>query len=129
MNIIELFEKHKENGNWQEALKVVQLIIEKAPHISTSWFNKGVCLDELGNHNEAAEAFIKAQELDIEDWGIHFRILRSAFLAQNADLFFGFADYSISLNIEILKAIEDEELFRPILQTNNFKALKEKFNS
>ena len=127
MNLIQQYEQHSESGNWEAGLNVINQIIEQSPEVSTSWFNKGVCLDELERHNEAAEAFIKAQEIELEDWGIHYRILRSAFLAQNAELFFGFAEYSIGLNIDILNTIEKEDLFKPILSTTYLTELKAKF--
>src|SRR3954469_19292904 len=81
MNIIQQYEALVAEHNYCDALPLIQDIVARAPHVATSHFNLGVCLDELGRHSEAAEAFIKAQEIDIEDWGIHYRIIRSLFLA------------------------------------------------
>jgi Flp pilus assembly protein TadD len=90
MNIIEEYNVFADSGNWEGAVRVAHNIIERNPKIDTSWFNYGVCLDELGDHAEAAQAFIKAHELKIQDYGIHFRILRSLYLAGDYSQFIEF---------------------------------------
>ena len=127
MNILQRYESLAEEKRWEEALPVIREIIDANPAIYTSWFNCGVCLDELGRHSEAAEAFIKAQELKIDDWGIHYRILRSFFLADDTDQFFEFADYSCGLSIEMIEVLINATDFRSLHQRPEFEALKMKY--
>lgn len=93
MNIIEQYESLSEAGRWEEAVPVIREIIEQAPNIDTSWFNYGVCLDQLKRHNEAADAFIRAHELNVTDSGIHYRAFRSMFLAEDFPQLREFVDY------------------------------------
>lgn len=102
-------------------------ILQRAPKVDTSWFNYGVCLDELGRYGEAAEAFIKAQEFNIKDWGIHYRILRSFRLANDLDQFWEYADYSCGLNSDLLQAIRSCDEFRELVVTTEFRHLEEKY--
>ena len=120
MNLIEQYEALAKQRKWKEALPVIKKIVEQSPEIGTSWFNYGVCLDELGEHSEAAEAFIKAQESNIEDWSIHYRIFRSLRLAEDFELFLEFADYSCSLNDEMIYSLAEENLFKDLFQRKEF---------
>ena len=126
-NILQRYEALADEKRWDEALPVIRAIIDANPAIDTSWFNCGVCLDELGRHAEAAEAFIKAQELNIQDWGIHYRILRSFFLADDIDQFFEFADYSCGLSFEMIAVLIDTPDFSSLHDRPEFDALKEKY--
>jgi tetratricopeptide (TPR) repeat protein len=127
MNIIEHYQALAAQQRWSEALTVIEEIIAAAPEIDTSWFNKGVCLDELERYNEAAEAFIQAQQRNKTDYGIHYRIVRSAFLADNFGLLFEFLDYSCSLDPDVLQLIIDDPEFEGITERKEFSALIEKY--
>ncbi len=127
MNLIERYEALVAQRDWEKALHVIQEVIERSPEIDTSWFNYGVCLDELGRHSEAAEAFIKAQEKNIEDWGIHYRIFRSLRLAGDLEVFLEFADYSCSMNKEMIHTLLEDEDFGVLFERDDFQALKEKW--
>ena len=121
------YESLAEDSRWLEALPVIRKIIDRHSGVDTSWFNYGVCLDELKRHDEAAEAFIKAQELNIEDWGIHYRILRSFCLANDFSQFTEFADYSCGLNSEMLQAIMGESDFSSFVEREEFKVIRLKY--
>jgi len=127
MNILQRYEALADEKRWDEALPVIREIVDTNPAIDTSWFNLGVCLDELGRHGEAAEAFIKAQELNVEDWEIHYRILRSFFLADDIDQFFEFADYSCGINSEMIGALSDDPDFSRLRERPEFEALRQKY--
>jgi tetratricopeptide (TPR) repeat protein len=129
MNIIEKYEYLVEEKKWDEALPVIREIIERDSGISTSWFNYGVCLDELGRYKEASEAFIKAQSIDIEDWGIHYRIFRSLYLAEDYDAFLEFALYSCGLNPEIIITLHDDEQFGTLFEKPEFVKLKKMYET
>jgi tetratricopeptide (TPR) repeat protein len=102
MNLIEKYQSLTGEGKWADALAVIDEIIAAAPGVSTSWFNRGVCLDALGRHNDAAESFIKAQETNIKDFGIHYRIIRSFTLAGNFEVLYEFIDYSCGISDRVL---------------------------
>ncbi len=127
MNLIESYQSFADQKKWSEALGVIDEIIQVAPEIDTSWFNKGVCLDELGRHNEAAEAFIKAQEKNIKDIGIHYRIIRSSLLAKNFRLLFEFIDYSCGIEPEVLNLIVAESDFQEIVKRPEFLEIQKKY--
>jgi tetratricopeptide (TPR) repeat protein len=129
MNLIERYQLLSDQKNWSEALVVIDEIIAASPDIDTSWFNRGVCLDELGRHNDAAESFIKAQEKNIRDFGIHYRVIRSLFLAQNYELLFEFIDYSCGIEAEILNLIIKDSFFNKITERPEFQVIKEKYQN
>ncbi len=83
--------------------------------------------DEIGRHSEAAEAFIKAQELNILDWGIHYRIFRSFYLAGDLEQFLGFADYSCGLEPEMIHVLCEDQDFMGLFNREDFKRLKYKY--
>ena len=127
MNIIEQYESLVGEGRWEEAIPVIRMIIERNPGIDTSWFNYGPCLDELGRHSEAAEAFVTAQEFNRTDWGIHYRIFRSFFLAGDFDQFLEFVYYSCDLNSEVIKSLCKGKDFKKLFAREDFKQLKAKY--
>jgi len=127
MNIIEQYEILVSQNEWEEAIPVIQEIIKRNPEIDTSWFNYGVCLDELGKHSDAADAFIKAHELNITDYGIHYRILRSLRLAKDDSQLYQFIDYLCQNFKDEIKTIFDSEEFYQIQDRNEFIELKSKY--
>lgn len=127
MDIIEKYEELTNAGLWNEALPIIKEIIERAPKIYTSWFNLGVCFDELGKYAEAAEAFIKAQALNVEDWGIHYRIMRSLFLAGDLAQLHEFADYSCGLSDQVIHLMCEDEMFGPLFERLEFQQLRAKY--
>lgn len=127
MSILEKYHELADASRWEEAFPVIKEIVERAPQIETSWFNLGVCLDELGRHPEAAEAFIKAQELNVEDWGIHYRIMRSLFLAGDFDQLHEFADYSCGMNDRVIHLMCEDENFGRLFDRLEFQQLRDKY--
>ena len=127
MNLLDEYRKLAKKKRWKEAIPVIKKIIERNPKIDTSWFNYGVCLDEIGRHSEAAEAFIKAQELNILDWGIHYRIFRSFFLAGDIEQFLEFAEYSCDIEPEMIHVLYEDEDFKELFNRDDFKKLKDKY--
>ena len=53
-----------ENGNIQEASECYDKAIEADPRYAASYFNKGVLLDKLQEHEEALTALEKAISVD-----------------------------------------------------------------
>ncbi len=127
MNIIEQYDHLSTEGKWIEALPVIKEIIERSPEIDTSWFNYGVCLDELGKHKEASEAFIKAHELNIQDYGTHYRIIRSLSLAEDYSTLYEFIDYICQTFKDEQKIIFESSEYQNLIHREEFKQLKHKY--
>lgn len=123
MNPIQQFDALVDAEKWEKALTLIETIIGMNPSVATSWFNKGVCLDGLHRYTEAAESFIKAQEIELYDVGIHYRIYRSLMLAQKFTLFCEFADYSIGLIPEIAITLKSDPEFDSFLNRNEMVAI------
>ncbi|MBN2713788.1 MAG: tetratricopeptide repeat protein [Planctomycetes bacterium] len=128
MDIIEKYESLAAAGKWQDALPVIEEIININPDIDTSWFNYGVCLDELGRHGSAAEAFIKAHEFKPSDSGIHYRIFRSFFLANDLDQTFEFCNYLCESFKDIRETLFGSEEFRELTKYELFRKLEAKYS-
>lgn len=127
MNIIERYESLVDNEKWEEALPVIKEIVDRDPSIDTSWFNYGVCLDEIGRHSEAAESFIKALELNIQDYGIHYRVFRSFFLANDLDQLYEFVVYLCDTFPEIRATLFGSDEYKELIQYKPFRELQEKY--
>lgn len=127
MNIIEQYESLAAQKKWDEAISVIQEIIKRNPEIDTSWFNYGVCLDELGRYGDSADAFIKAHELNITDYGIHYRILRSLLHAKDYSQLHQFMDYLCQTFKDGIQTIFDSEEFDQVKDRKEFLDLKSKY--
>jgi tetratricopeptide (TPR) repeat protein len=126
MNVIERFNALAADHRWAEALPVIEEIIARSPSIDTSWFNYGVCLDGLGRHSEAAEAFIKAQEFNPLDSGIHYRIFRSFYLAGDYKQFLEFASYACEISDQTIHLLLQDEDFKKLFERDEFREFKRK---
>jgi tetratricopeptide (TPR) repeat protein len=126
-NIIEQYQTLSDAGRWNEALSTIQDIIDRAPYISTSWFNYGVCLDELGRYREAADAFEKAYELDSEDFGAQYRMFRSLHLAQDYVRFEQMLRRECNRYPDIIEPFLNDPDFGPLFARSPLKELKAEF--
>jgi tetratricopeptide (TPR) repeat protein len=124
MDIIRKYEGLVRLKRWTDALPVIEEIVQRAPQIATSWFNHGVCLDEVGRHGEAAEKFLRAYELDPTDYGAQYRVFRSLFLARQYDRFLAFAKSECKANPEVLDALLNNEQFSILFERPEFREFK-----
>jgi len=124
MNLIEEYESLADAGKWKDALPIIKKIVETNSAIDTSWFNYGVCLDALGQHSEAADAFIKAHELNTSDYGIHYRVFRSLFQANDLDRSYEFCIYLCETFAEARQTLFDSDEYQELLKYKPFKELK-----
>ena len=127
MNLIDQYQSLVNDQKWNEAIPVIKEIIDRNPRIDTSWFNYGVCLDEIGKHSKAAEAFIKAHELNISNYGIHYRIIRSLMLAKDYSQLYEFIDYLCQTFKEEIETIFESEEFSILKDRKEFLELKIKY--
>jgi len=127
MNIIEEYAALTDTGQWEAALPVIQKIVGRAPHIATSWFNWGVCLDQVGRHSEAADRFLKAYELAPDDYGAQYRAFRSLFFARDYAKFLEFAKRECDANPEIIEHLLADEHFSTLFSRPEFQELKDRY--
>lgn len=125
MNIIEQYQMLASQERWPDALPLIEEIVARAPHIPTSWFNWGVCLDGLGRHAEAATKFREAYALDPSDFGAQFRAFRSFALANDFDQFLAFAREEFADFPEVLRLLTSDPTFACFTARPEFKALSE----
>ena len=59
MHIIDEYESLIAQEKWDDALPIIEKIVDQDLSASTSWFNYGVCLTELNRHKEAAAYFLE----------------------------------------------------------------------
>ena len=127
MNIISKYETLVDEERWEEALIVIKEIVKRGPSIPTSWFNWGVCLSALDRESEAAEKFLKAYELDPEDFGAQYRAFRSLYFAGDYEGFFRLAERELEKMPEIIEGLTEDEDFSVLFERPEFRKLREKY--
>jgi tetratricopeptide (TPR) repeat protein len=61
-------------GERQQSVERYLQVVELNPLHSDAWNNLGLCLDELGNSEEAAGAFRRALAADPDNWRAHYNL-------------------------------------------------------
>ncbi len=123
MNIIEEYQSLTSKGDWEGALPVIEAIVNRAPAIPTSWFNWGVCLDELKMHSEAATKFRKVYSLDPTDYGAQYRVFRSLALAKEFGHFMEFLNNELPGMPEIGKLLVSDPTFSDFAARPEFRTV------
>ena len=129
MNLIEKYQSLSEAHRWEDALVVVREIIERAPHINTSWFNLGVCLDELERYVEAGDAFHRAYELDPEDYGAQYRMFLSFHQGEAHDRFLELLRHECDRDAGMIDHFLEDEDFGPLFERPEFRALASRYSA
>jgi tetratricopeptide (TPR) repeat protein len=124
MNVIEQYHSLVDQERWMEALPIIQQIVQRGPHISTSWFNYGVCLSALGRESEAADKFLKAYELNPTDFGAQYRAFRSLFQARDYRRFLEFARRECEADPGMIEHLLKDEQFSTLFARPDFQQLK-----
>jgi tetratricopeptide (TPR) repeat protein len=96
---------------WAEAFPLIEEVVALQPKLETSWFNRGVCLDGLSRHKEAAQSFRRAYALKPSDYGAQYRVFRSLALAEDYEGFAGFLEEEGQKMPEIFELLREEPLF------------------
>ncbi len=113
--------KFAKEGRWAEAFPLIEEIVALQPKIATSWFNRGVCLDGLSRHKEAAQSFRRAYELKPDDYGAQYRAFRSLALAEDYEGFAAFLEEEGKKMPEIFDLLRDEQIFSKALAAKPVK--------
>jgi tetratricopeptide (TPR) repeat protein len=127
MNIIDQYMTLVESERWTEGLPLIEEIISRGPHISTSWFNYGVCLSALARHGEAADKFLKAYELDPENYGAQYRAFRCLYEARDYERFLQLARRECEAMPEQIKNLVEDEHFGTLFTRPEFQNLLRDF--
>ena len=118
-----------DEGRFVEARPLIEEIVAIAPHIPTSWFNLGICLAELANHRQAAEAFLKAYDLDPEDGGALLRAcLALAHANDSAGLLRVFRT-ECERDPDMIELFVEEEAFARFFATPPFQQLRRQYTT
>lgn len=108
---------------WEEALSLIECIVAQAPQVSTSWHNYGVCLDCLGRHAEAANAFQRAYAIRGDD-GSLYRTFRSLALARDEEAFFAMLDEQSRKTSGLFELIDQDDVFDVMRESYFYDELK-----
>lgn len=117
-----------DEGKLLEALEVIDGIITLNPNISTSHFNHGICLSELGRYDDSATAFLKAYELDEANGGALYRACIALALANNKDKLYEVFKTELEWNPSMINNFIKEEAFNNFFLENEFQKLKEQYS-
>jgi tetratricopeptide (TPR) repeat protein len=127
-NIVERFLRLMDEGNYSKALPIIKEIISRSPNISTSHFNYGVCLEGLEQHNDAAEAFLKAYELDNEDGGALYRTCISLAKANNKARLYEVFERELEYNPLMINNFLEEEMLSKFFVDERFIKLRDRYS-
>ena len=121
------YERLVDAERWDEALPIIEEIVQRSPNIPTSWFNWGVCLSTLGRESEAAEKFLKAYELAPDDYGAQYRAFRSLFFAQDYAAFLEFATQECDAHPEMIEHLLADDDFSTLFARPEFQELRDRY--
>jgi len=133
MDIFERYHALTDENKWEEALPIIQEIIDMNPEITTSWFNYGVCLQALKKYDMAAGAFQQAyfrtdfsggdeNEINLGD-AAQFRMCYNLLQAGMHNELFGIFKHMIEQDPENLDVILSIDDFKPLFEEKPFSDL------
>jgi tetratricopeptide (TPR) repeat protein len=128
-DILTRYARLADKGRFDEALPVIREIVARSPQTSTSWFNLGTCLSELGSHEEAAAAFLRAYELAPEDGGALYRGCLALAEADNPGELYRVAERECELDPELIHNFIEDPHLQPFFQRPEFAALRERYEN
>lgn len=126
MDITERYLALVDQERWGEALPLIEEIVDRAPHIATSWFNYGVCLEALDRFADAATAFENAYSREEENFRAQYRVFRSLALARDEDRFLRFLDAESQKIEGMFDQIEEDDTFAEFIASPAYATLKKR---
>ena len=129
MNIIEEYLSLADERRFVEGLPLIEEIVRRNPNISTSQFNYGVCLAELGRHRDAARAFLRAYALDPDDGGALYRGCLALAEAGDASGLLAVFRRECARDPGMIHNFLDEERFAEYWQMPGFYALRDEYDA
>lgn len=126
MNFLEEYLELTKTEQWDKALPLIEYIISLKPEFDTSWFNYGVCLEALNRNDAAVQAFIRAYQLNNENYRAQYRIFRNLAISKNEDGFAKFLLEEVNNYFEVELLFEDD-IFSKIVLTPQVKTIIENY--
>jgi len=120
MNKLDQFLKLAEEHRWEEALPIIQEVVKADMDIPTSWFNWGVCLQELKRFADAVTAFKTCYNIDPTDYNCQYRIFLNLALAEDKEGFFSFLEAEYKEHPEIIQLISEAPEFTDLVLDARF---------
>ncbi|MBN2703882.1 MAG: tetratricopeptide repeat protein [Pontiellaceae bacterium] len=108
---------------WKNALPKLLEALKQPDAGVNDWINFGICKEALGDHLQAARAFIKAHELDPDKFSTFAYILRNLYLARDFDLLVDYLTYCKHFSPKFTAAFSKEPFFAELFAHEPFKTL------
>lgn len=128
LDLLDAFTKYMNEGKSEKALPVIEDIIQIDPTIKTSYFNYGACLNSLLRYDDAANAYLKAYELDDFDGGALYRACLSLELANNSEMLYHVFATELEKNPYMINNFVEEEKFERFFEQDKFIKLKKSYS-
>ena len=127
MNIIEQYLSLASQKKFVEGLPLIEEIVRRNPMMATSLFNYGICLAELGRHQDAARAFLCAYSLNPVDGKALYRACLALAAAADAQGLLALFRQECARDPEIIQDFLDEKKFARFWNLPGFKSLKDEY--
>lgn len=129
MSIIDRYLELADQKRFGEGLPIIEEIVRRNPNMATSQFNYGICLAELGRHQDAAYAFLRAYDLDPDDGGALYRGCLALAAADDAAGLLQVFRQECAWNPEMIQNFVDEERFSRFWEIPGFKSLRDEYGN
>ena len=127
MNIVDQYLLLADQHRFAEGLPLIEEIVRRSPDMVTSQFNYGICLAELGRHQDAARAFLRAYELDPYHGGALYRGCLALAAADDAPALLAVFRKECTWNPEMIENFMREEKFARFWSIPGFKSLRDEY--
>jgi tetratricopeptide (TPR) repeat protein len=127
MNIIEHYLSLAGQKRFIEGLPLIEEIVRRNPMTATSQFNYGICLAELGRHQDAAQAFLCAYSLNPVDGKALYRACLALAAAADAPGLLALFRKECARDPEMIHDFLEEKNFARFWDLPSFKSLKNEY--
>ena len=125
MSIIEQYHTLAGQRRFTEGLLLIEQVVQANPELAKSQFTYGMCLAELGRHQDAAQAFLQAYKLDPDnDIALHRGCMELA-AAENAPALLEVFRRECAMNPMMLHTFVDDLKFARFWESPAFKSFRE----
>jgi len=127
MHILEQFQRAVQRGDYVVAIPLIEQLIREHPNIGTNWYNYGDCLEKVGRHNAAANAFMSAVRCDPMDGGAYYRACLALVEGKNTDGLLALFRYICQVEPSLLVELQRDPQLMPYFQIPAFAELERQF--
>ena len=127
MNIIDQYLSLANQKRFVEGLPLIEEIVRRDPDLATSQFNYGICLAELGRHQDAGQAFLRAYSLDPDDGRALYRGCLAIASADDAPRLLAIFRQECIRDPKMIHNFLEEKRFAKFWELPSFKSLKDEY--